>query len=113
MAKANTGPATAGLTEDGLHWQETQFEGTTYRLREITVDEADASWDAARNPDNTFNVRLQTRIALCSAIISPPTALDELGKWQNRKLGHLLGIYDELNNLPAASAEGESSPPAS
>ena len=112
MAKTKTGPVTTGLTEDDLRWEDVAYNGTTYRLRELLVEEADTAFDASLNPDKTFNGRLNSRLGLCSSIISPPTTLDEIGKWPNVKLGALLAVYDRLNNLPPASAEGEDSAPA-
>lgn len=111
MAKTNTGPRT-GTTEDGLRWEETEYAGTTYRLREVTVEEMDTAFDAALNPDKTYNGRLQSRVALCSSIITPTTTIDDIGKWPNAKLIALLRAYDKLNVLPPASAEGEDSAPA-
>lgn len=112
MAKTNTGPATTGLTDDGLRWEDVPYNGTTYRLRELLVEEADVAFDASLNQDKTFNGRLNSRLGLCSAIVSPPTTLDEISKWPNVKLGALLAVYDRLNTLPAASDEGKDSAPA-
>lgn len=113
--KTNSGPRT-GVTEDGLRWEETDYEATTYRLRQLTVDEDDAAWDASQNPGGeTFNARLQSRLQLVSSVISPPSpevTLDVIGKWPRVKLLALFRLYARLNTLPPASAEGEDSAPA-
>jgi hypothetical protein len=112
MAKTKTGPATTGLTDDGLRWEDVPYNGTTYRVRELLVPEADAAYDAALQPDKTISYRMNSRLGLCSAIISPPTTLDDISTWSNVKLGTLLAAYDRINSLPPASAEGEDSAPA-
>jgi hypothetical protein len=112
MAKANTGPR-AGMTEDGLRWEEVDYNGTTYRIREILVEESDAAWDASQNPGGqTFNARLQSRLELSSTLVSPATTPDDIAKWPRVKLTTLLRVFDRLNTLPPASAEGEDSAPA-
>ncbi|HSB90392.1 MAG TPA: hypothetical protein VLD63_10255 [Anaerolineales bacterium] len=111
MAKTKTGPA-VGITEDGLRWEEVSYNGATYRIRELLVEEADTAWDASIGSDKTFNARLNNRLGLCAAIISPPTTIDEIAKWPNVKLVVLFTVFDRLNALPPASAEGEDSAPA-
>ena len=99
-------PNPSGVDENGLAWEDVEVFGKTYRVREITVTESDAAWDAAQNPDKTINARLNQRMQLCAAIVSPPTTLDDLGGWGVRKIVTLLDVFDRLNNLPAADTEG-------
>lgn len=104
----------SGVDENGLRWKELDYSGTRYRLREITVDEDDAAWDASQNPGGeTFNARLASRLRLVSAIVSPPTTVEDIPAWPRQKLRALMGLFDELNTLPPASAEGKDSAPAS
>lgn len=98
--------ASSGIDENGLAWEDVDVFGTAYRLREITVPESDAAFDASLNPDKTFNSRLNQRLALCSSIVSPATNMDEIERWGVRKLMRLLEVFDRLNSLPAADTEG-------
>lgn len=96
-----------GVTEDGLRWEDVDVLGTTYRVREITVEDDDAAYDAAENPDGeTINARLQTRMQLQSAIMSPPTTVDDMVRWPRIKMRILLFVFNRLNTLPPADAEG-------
>jgi hypothetical protein len=103
--KAKDQPTT-GVDDNGLAWEDVVVLGTTYRLREISVEESDVAFDASQNPDKTFNPRLNQRLQLASSIVTPPTTLDEIGKWGIRKLVAMLNAYDRLNSLPAADTEG-------
>jgi hypothetical protein len=97
----------SGTTEHGLRWEDVDVLGEVYRLREITVDDDDAAFDAAENPDGeTINARLQTRMQLAASIMSPPTAVDDMGSWPRLKLRALLFVFNRLNTLPPADAEG-------
>jgi len=104
--------ATGTYTEEpykGLRWGELNYEGTTYRLRQVTVDEGDDAYDAAYNEQTQrFNGRLNSRLNLATSIVSPPTSIDDMGKWAGAKLVTLLRAWDELNLLKDADAEGNS-----
>jgi hypothetical protein len=106
MTKNKAVEADKGIDENGLRWEEADVFGTTYRLREITVEESDVAFDAAQGPDKTFNPRLNQRLQLCSSILSPATTIDDIGKWGVAKLVMLLTAFDRLNTLPAADDEG-------
>jgi len=96
-----------GTDENGLRWGELNYEGTTYRLRQVTVDEGDDAYDAAYNEQTQrFNGRLNSRLNLATSIVSPPTSIDDMGKWAGAKLVTLLRAWDELNLLKDADAEG-------
>lgn len=100
-------PAVAkGIDEDGLRWEEIILYGTTYRVREITVDESDDAFDASQNPDKTYNPRLNQRLELISSIVSPTVTLDQISKWSTVKLRALLYVHGRINTLPAADASG-------
>jgi hypothetical protein len=106
MAKTTESPAT-GVTEDGLAWRDVPYNGTTYRIREITVDEGDTAYDAAYDEiKDRVNWRLHSRINLSTAIISPPTTVDDIKKWPGVKLVTLLREYDKLNLLRDADTAG-------
>lgn len=100
-------PAKAkGTDENGLRWEDVTVLGTDYRIREITVDESDAAFDASQNPDKTYNPRLNQRLELASSIVTPAVTLDEVGKWSKVKLQSLLYVHIRLNSLPPADTEG-------
>lgn len=105
--------ATSGVDENGLRWEDVPFGGTTYRLREITVEEGDMAFDAAYNPEkDTVNPRLRTRLEICSSLVSPAgLTVDDIGKWGKIKWLTLLTVYERLNALPAADNEGNASGP--
>ena len=102
---AKAAPVT-GIDENGLAWEDVEVFGTTYRIREITVEESDAAFDASQNPDKTFNARLNQRMQLSAAIVSPPTSVDDMAKWGVKKLVTVIDVFDRLNSLPAADTEG-------
>lgn len=93
-------------TADGLRWERVRIFGTVYQVREITVDEEDTAQDAADNGDDTWNTRLQSRLQLASAIMDPPTTVDEIATWPGLKRRMLNVVFARLNSLPPADAEG-------
>lgn len=100
-------PALAsGVDENGMRWEDVDIFGTTYRVRRITVDESDEAYDASQNADGTFNARLNQRMELCAAIVSPSTDVSDIGSWDTLKLRALIFVFDRINNLPAADSEG-------
>jgi hypothetical protein len=105
---ANKAPVVeTGVTETGLAWRDTEYGGTTYRIRQITVDEGDANYDASLNEKTQkFNGRLNSRLNLAVSIISPPTSIDDMGTWAGAKLVALLRVWDDLNLLKDADTEG-------
>lgn len=102
---AKAAPVT-GVDDNGLAWEDVEVFGTTYRIREITVDESDAAYDASQNADKTFNARLNQRMQLSAAIVSPPTTVDDMAKWSVKKLVQIINVFDRLNSLPPADTEG-------
>lgn len=102
---AKAAPVT-GVDENGLAWEDVGVFGTTYRVREITVEESDTAFDAAQNPNGTFNARLNQRMQLSAAIVSPATTVDDMAKWTTKKLITIIDAFDRLNSLPPADSEG-------
>lgn len=99
-------PIESGV-EAGLRWERVDVMGTVYRMREITVEEDDAAYDAAENPDGeTINSRLQTRMMLASSIEDPKVTVDDMAEWPRLKLRAMLFVFNRLNTLPPADAEG-------
>jgi len=97
----------SGADENGLGWGEIVVNGTTYRMRQLMVDESDSNWDAAfDDKTNKLNGRLHSRLSLSVSIVTPSTSIDDMGKWPTTKLVALLGAWDELNVLPDADTEG-------
>lgn len=96
-----------GIDENGLAYKDVPWNGVTYRLRQVTVTEADEAWDAATDEttDKT-NYRINSRLGLAASIVSPKTSLDDIGTWPNAKLGALLEVYDRLGSLRLADTEG-------
>jgi hypothetical protein len=110
-AKAKSVFSETGTYADGEHkglrWGDLSYDGVTYRVRQTTVDEGDENYDAAYNEKTQrFNGRLNSRLNLAAAIVSPPTSIDDMGKWSGHKLVTLLRGWDELNLLKEADTEG-------
>lgn len=96
-----------GIDENGLAWKDVSYLGTTYRIRQITVEEADTAWDAALDTKtDKLNWRFNNRLSLSTAIVSPATTIDQIEKWSNAKLGAMLRAFDVLNSLEDADTEG-------
>lgn len=98
-----------GANEDGLAWEDIYTGGKVpvYRVREILVEEGDTAYDASQNPDGqTMNARLDQRLRLSAAIVTPVTSVDEIGKLGSIRLAALLRSYARLNILPAADDQG-------
>ena len=107
MANKTAAPEASGTDENGLAWKDVPYNGTTFRIRQITVDEGDENYDAAMNEKTQkFNGRLNSRLNLAVSIVSPPTTIDDMGKWPGAKLVTLLRAWDELNLLKDADTEG-------
>jgi hypothetical protein len=107
MANKTAAPEAYGTDDNGLAWKDVDYNGTTYRVRQITVTEGDENWDAAQNEKTgKFNNRLNSRLNLAVGIVSPPTSIDDMGKWPGAKLVTLLRVFDDLNYLKDADTEG-------
>jgi len=102
----DTGTFTDGELKD-LRWGDLEYDGVTYRIRQNTVQEGDDNYDAAYDEKmQRFNGRLNSRLNLSAAIVSPSTSIDDMSKWSGHKLVTLLRGWDELNLLKDADAEG-------
>lgn len=114
MSKALAAEATpeSGIDDKGFAWRDIRVGGETYRIRQISVEESDAAFDATYNEKtDTSNPRLRSRIELCYAIVDPVTEPPMIDRWPRAKLFALLTAFDRLNNLPAADTEGNDSGP--
>ena len=108
MPNKTAAPEASGTDDNGLSWKDVAYIGTTYRIRQITVDEGDENYDAAMNEKTgKFNGRLNSRLNLAASIVSPSTSIDDMGKWPGAKLVTLLRVWDELNLLKDADTEGK------
>jgi hypothetical protein len=92
------------------------FEGVRHTVRELSVDEGDDASEASVQPDKSFNGRLNTRMLLAKALVEPPTSIEQVGKFGNRKYLTILRHFNTLNSLPVenptvpAGSAGPTSP---
>jgi hypothetical protein len=84
--------------------KEVTIDGVTYVLRQITVQESDEAFDAARGPDGEIDARLSTRLILAASIESPPTTLDDILQWP---FPHYLKVLRHSNELNAFEGTGQ------
>lgn len=108
MATKKLGPGSVTIDGERYATDTFEFDGTTYTLRELSVDEGDAIWDAAQNQDKTLNARLNTRLLLQKSITEPSVTLDQVGKFGGKKYVTLMRHFDALNTVP----EENPTPPA-
>lgn len=99
-------PVEKGVTDEGLRWERVRIFGTVFQIREITVTEEDEAMDAADNGDDTWNNRLQSRMNIAASIMEPPTTVDDIAKWPGLKLRSVRFVFNRVNSLPPADAEG-------
>lgn len=114
------------MTIDGERYATDTFEydGTTYTLRELSVDEGDEIWDAAQSPVDPskpdgamkFNSRFNSRALLARSLVEPTATVEQIGKWGGKKYVSLMRHFDRLNNVseenptPAAGSAAPTSP---
>jgi len=91
--------------------EQVKINGTTYSVRELTVDESDSIDEAAKNPDGTYNGRLSTRLAIAAAT-EPPISVDEIGKLGQTKYTALIRAFNKMNTLPVPNDPSQSGSPA-
>ena len=96
----------SGVDADGLRWERVDILGTLATVRELTTQEEDDAFDAAELPDDKINGRLERRLRLCSAIVSPKVTPDDIVGWPGLKTRSLMFVMDRINSLPPADAEG-------
>ena len=122
-AKNGIGPGTIEIDGEALATETFEYAGTLYTVREITVDEGDQIGEATTGPDGKINFQLNTRMSLSKGLVTPPTSIEQIGKFGSRKFGLVLRTFNRLNSLPEANptppagsagptspAGGESSP---
>lgn len=99
--KANgIGPGSMDVDGEMLGTFTFEMDGTRHTVRELTVDEGDDAWEAAKGPDGKVNDRLNTRMLLSKAMVSPTTSAEAIGKFGNRKYQMVLREFNKLNSLP-------------
>lgn len=110
------GPGTIRIGDETYATDTFEYGGERYTMRELSVDEGDACWDAAQNPDKTVNNRLNSRMLLSTALVEPTATVDQVGKWGGKKYVTLMRHFDKLNTVPEenptppAGSAGQTSP---
>lgn len=97
------GPGTVQIDDETYLTDTFEFDGTTFTMRELSVDEGDDIWEAAQNPDKTTNNRLNTRMLLAKSVIEPVVTVDQVGKWGGRKYTTMLRHFNRLNSIDEAN----------
>jgi hypothetical protein len=99
-------PKKTFVTIDGEEYEtvEVPYGGKTYTIRELSVDENDDIETAATDKDNVLNGRLNLRMSLMKAIVSPPTGMDDIGKWGGRKYLVMSRAFNKINSLQEDAA---------
>ncbi len=95
-------PETTYVEIDGEQFETKSVEhgGKTYVVRELGVQEGDDISDAATDQDGKFNERLNLRLCLSKAIVSPPTTVDDIGKWPGKRYVVVSRVFNALNTVP-------------
>jgi hypothetical protein len=109
MAKPNT------VTIDGEEYETltVEYKGKKYVLRELNVDENDEIETASTDAKGTFNGKLNLRLCLVKSIVSPPTGMDDLGKWSGKKYLTMSRAFNKLNALQEDAEGNDSALPSS
>jgi hypothetical protein len=118
MARTNgkIGPGSVEIDGERYATDTFVYDGTTYTMRELSVDEGDDIWDAAQKPDKTVDNRLNSRLLLAKSLVEPVVSVEQVGKWGGRKYVTLMRHFDGLNTVPVenptppAGSAGPTSP---
>jgi hypothetical protein len=97
------------VTIDGEEYEtaDVVYGDKVYTLRELSVDEQDEIEDSATDKEKVLNGRLNLRLSLQKAIVSPPTGVDDIGKWGGKKYLIMSRAFNKLNSLqPDAEGNG-------
>ena len=113
MAKSPDGPKFVTIGDERFETAEVVSGGKTYTLRELSVQEQDDIEDATKNPDGSFNGRLNMRLALQKGIISPPITADDVQKWPSKRYVVLSRAFNKLNVVPEDESGKDSAPASS
>lgn len=128
-SKAKLGAGNITIEGERYSTDTFEYDGVVTVMRELSVDEGDAIWDAAQEPDpkdktaTRTNNRLNSRMLLSKSLVEPSVTVDQVGKWGGKKYVTFMRHFDGLNTvsepnptLPGGSPEptspsgGESSP---
>lgn len=120
MTAKKNGRGTTVIDGESYATETFEFDGTMFTLRELSVDEGDDIWEASQEPIDAkdtskglkLNTRLNTRLLISKALLTPQITVDQVGKWGGRKYTAVLRHFNSLNSideenptLPAGSAE--------
>ena len=78
------------------------ISGRVFVLKELSVAENDACWDASKNEDGTYNGRTNIRMMITKSAVDPTISLDQLAKFPNRVYLQLAEAVNELNSIDDA-----------
>lgn len=102
------GPGTVTIDGDEFETLTVEVGSKRFTVRELTVEEGDQALVGARQPDNSINETLNTRMLLSMALVEPATTVDRIGKLKGREYVAVLRAFNDLNSLPV----GNPTPPA-
>lgn len=82
-----------------------EIDGERYTIRELTPDETDDIAEACTGPkpDYKWNGRLNTRMLLSKALVTPEIEIERVGKIGSVKYLLILQAFNRMNSLPAAN----------
>ena len=103
------------VTIDGEQYETTtvEWKGKKYVLRELNVDENDEIETTSTDEKGGFNGKLNLRLCLVKSIVSPPTGMDDLGKWSGKKYLVMSRAFNRLNALQEDELGNDSARPSS
>ena len=74
------------------------FNGTSYKFKELSVGENDFCADAARDPEGKIDGRKMMRLMIVKSAIEPKITLEEVADMPNRMYLRLCEIVNDLNS---------------
>lgn len=99
MATKKAEPNTIEIDGETLETITVTHAGTDYVIRELTVKENDTIEDASRKADGTFDGRLNLRMCLAAALVSPQVSVDSMDKWGGKKYVVLSRGFNKVNTV--------------
>lgn len=93
------------IERDGETFAIETFEhnGDRLTVSELTPDDGDETFEAAKDKDGKVNNSLQTKMLLSRALVEPKKTIEQIGKMGNQKYTKLLQAFNRLNSLPEAN----------
>lgn len=101
--KPVVGPGTVDIDGETLHTSTVDIDGVLHTIRELTIDEGDAIGEQSTQPDKSINFRLQNRLTLAKALVTPVVSADQVGKWGARRYAIILREFNNLNSIPESN----------